>query len=130
MEGHYYFSGKYLILSQTSEISLTKLLNRAIEIDPMYDDGGPYRSLGRYYTKLPWPMKDLKRSLSLIEKSLSQNNKRALSLYFYGDAQQQLGDKKGARKSFEAILSLEATGKYGPEVRRYRGLAKRHLNAL
>ena len=107
-----------------------KNAEQAIAIDPLYDDGGPYRSLGRFYTKLPWPMKDLKKSISLIEKSIAQNKNRALTLYFYGDAQQQIGDKNGARKSFEAILHLSATGAYAAEIRKYQVLAQKHLKSL
>lgn len=108
----------------------TSNANRAIAIDPLYDDGGPYRSLGRYYTKLPWPMQDLKRSLVLIKKSLAQNRNRALTLYFYADAQAQLGSKEGARKSLQTIISLQATGKFAPEIRRYQVLARKRLLSL
>ncbi|MEC7987605.1 MAG: hypothetical protein VX278_20730 [Myxococcota bacterium] len=108
----------------------TQNANKAIAIDPLYDDGGPYRSLGRYYTKLPWPMKDLEKSISLIEKSIAQNRQRALTLYFYADAQEQLGNKAEAKKYFEEILALSATGPYAPEIRRYQGLSTQRLSSF
>ena len=104
--------------------------NKAIEIDPLHDDGGPYRSLGRYYTKLPWPMKDLKKSMTLLEKSMEENGARALTLYFYAEAQKDSGDKAGARKSLEKILQFEPNGNNAPEVRRYQRLSKELLEAL
>ena len=108
----------------------TKNANRAIAIDPLYDDGGPYRSLGRYYTKLPWPMKDLKRSIRLIKKSLEQNRERALTLYFYADALEQLGNEEEAKKIFATILALQPVGKFAPEIRRYQSIAQKRLEEL
>ena len=102
---------------------------QAVKLKPLYDDGGPYRSLGIYYTKLPWPMQDLDKADSLLKLSLKENPKRALSLYHYANIQEQLGDTKGAQKTLKSILALVPEEGNAPEIRRYQALAQQKLKA-
>ncbi|MBM75151.1 MAG: hypothetical protein CMK59_07105 [Proteobacteria bacterium] len=102
---------------------------QAIKIDPLYDDGGPYRSLGIYYTKLPWPMQDLDRARELIDLSLKENPKRALSLYHYANIQTQAGEANAAQKTLESILTLVPEEGNAPEIRRYQALAHQQLKS-
>ena len=36
---------------------------KAYELDKMYNDAGPVLSLGRFWSVLPWPMRDRKKAL-------------------------------------------------------------------
>ena len=102
---------------------------KAVQIKPLYDDGGPYRSLGIYYTKLPWPLQDLNKATSRLNLSLKENPKRALSLYHYANIQEQAGDANGAQQTLNTILGLIPEEGNAPEIRRYQALAHQRLKS-
>ena len=41
---------------------------KTYEIDKMYKEGGPMLSLGRFWSVLPWPMRDRKKALSYLRE--------------------------------------------------------------
>ena len=103
---------------------------KAISIDPLYDDGGPYRSLGIYYTKLPWPLQDLQKAEELIGRSMKENPNRALSLYHYAEIQIKSGDSTGGKNTLQKILSLDPEKGNAPEIRRYKPQAEERLHSI
>jgi tetratricopeptide (TPR) repeat protein len=51
-------------------------LEKAYQLNKMYDDGGPMIALGRFWYVVPWPMQDKKRSLKYLreyQKSFPDN---------------------------------------------------------
>ena len=73
VEGHYYFGlsvGTYSdgvsILKAIKEGLKNKTqssFEKSYELDKMYNDAGPVLSLGRFWSVLPWPMRDRKKAL-------------------------------------------------------------------
>ena len=79
IEGHYYYA---LNLAQYGlGISIVKALLQGVgaeyedhlktvlKINRGYDDGGALRAMGRYFFKLPWPKRDLKRSIEFLKEA-------------------------------------------------------------
>ena len=79
IEGHYYYT---LCLAQYSiGISIIKALakglgskyemhiGKALEIDKQYDYAGPLRAIGRYWYRLPWPKRDIKKSIQYLKEA-------------------------------------------------------------
>jgi tetratricopeptide (TPR) repeat protein len=72
-DGHYYYGLSVGIYSDGVSI-LTALkeglknktqssFEKAYELDKMYNEAGPMLSLGRFWSVLPWPMRDRKKAL-------------------------------------------------------------------
>lgn len=38
------------------------------KLDKMYEDGGPIKAIGRFWSVLPWPMKDKKKAVMYLEE--------------------------------------------------------------
>ncbi len=79
IEGHYYYA--LCIAEYSIGISIVKALakglgpeyekhvGKAIEMDRHYDGAGPLRAMGRYWYKLPWPKRDLKKSIRYLKEA-------------------------------------------------------------
>ncbi len=79
IEGHYYYA--LCIAEYSIGISIVKALakglgpeyekhvGKAIEMDRQYDGAGPLRAMGRYWYKLPWPKRDLKKSIRYLKEA-------------------------------------------------------------
>jgi hypothetical protein len=81
VEGHYYFGlsvGTYSdgvsILKAIKEGLKNKTqssFEKAYELDKMYNDAGPVLSLGRFWSVLPWPMRDRKKALEYYNEFMA-----------------------------------------------------------
>ena len=123
-------AGTFVTVKEDLSTKYKDNADQAIELDPSFDDGGPYRSLGIYYTKLPWPMQDLEQAKDLIGRSLSANPNRALSLYYYAEVQIQSGDVEEGQKNLYKIIHLDPAKGNAPEIRRYQILAQQRLRSI
>jgi len=80
IEGHYYYA--LCIAEYSIGISIVKALakglgpeyerhvGKAIEINRHYESAGPLRALGRYWYKLPWPKRDIKKSVRYLQEAV------------------------------------------------------------
>lgn len=98
-------------------------LDKSLEMDPGFSDGGPWITKGRYYSELPWPKRDLDKSRQLLEKAMQQQP-QALRLYLYlAETQLKAGEAKKATQTISKALSGDPS--YDPpEARRVKELAK------
>jgi len=77
-DGHYYYglnvgiySDGVSILTALAEGLKSKTqssLEKAYELDKMYNEAGPMLSLGRFWAVVPWPYKDKKKALTLYRE--------------------------------------------------------------
>lgn len=77
-DGHYFYGlsvGVYSdgvsVLTALSEGLKGKTqagFEKAYELDKMYRDGGPMLSLGRFWSVLPWPMRDREKALTYLRE--------------------------------------------------------------
>lgn len=123
-------SGTFVTVSEDLSTRYKTNAEKAIQLESLYDDGGPYRSLGIYYTKLPWPLQDLEKAEELLLRSLKENPNRALSLYYYAEVQIQNGDVAGGKQTLQKILSLDPYAGNTPEIHRYQPKARQRLQTL
>jgi tetratricopeptide (TPR) repeat protein len=81
LEGHYYYAlcltqrmiaiGGFNTLVQGLDREYAEHMNKAFAIDKYYDTAGPLKGLGRYFYYLPWPRKDLKKSIAYLEEAVA-----------------------------------------------------------
>ena len=83
-------------------------MNKVIELDPEYEDGGAYRVLGRVYFKLPgFAGGSNEESLKLLEKSIEMGPEDANTRLFLGETLLAMNDTERAREELEYVLSME-----------------------
>jgi tetratricopeptide (TPR) repeat protein len=83
-------------------------MNKVIELNPEYEDGGAYRVLGRVYFKLPgFAGGSNEESLKLLEKSIEMGPEDANTRLFLGETLLAMKEIERAREELEFVLSIE-----------------------
>lgn len=130
--GHYYAAaavGVYAqgigilnALGQGIEGKFNERLDKAIQLDPTVDSGGPWMAKGRYFYELPLWMNDLKKSRELLEKTTTRfpNNLRA-QLYL-AETLLKDGKEKEAKAAIDRVFHNPGTDP--AEARRVRERAQ------
>lgn len=78
---------------------------RAAQLDPSVNRGGPDRALGRYYYEVPGILGgDKEKSLEHLKRSLAYNEHETLTHLFLGDTYAALGSYVDARREYQAVL--------------------------
>jgi tetratricopeptide (TPR) repeat protein len=114
IEGHYYYA---LCIAQYSiGVSILRALAkglgpeyekhtaRAIEINKQYDYAGPLRAMGRYWYQLPWPKRDLEKSISYLEEAQYCAPKSIRGKVYLAEAYFKNGQKEKAREQLKKTL--------------------------
>lgn len=117
VEGHYYYA---LCLAEYSiGISIVKALakglgpeyekhvGRAIEIDRNYDSAGPLRAMGRYWYKLPWPKRDLKKSIFYLQQAAEAAPYSMRGRVYLAESYLKEGDKELAQAELRKALEMQ-----------------------
>jgi hypothetical protein len=81
-----------------------KHLNNILKTNKDYQNGSAYTAYGRYWYKLPWPKRSLKRSLEMFRIAEKYDPSNVVLLNFLGDTLYDKGDKTGAKQCWENIL--------------------------
>lgn len=78
IEGHFWYgcaAGTYAdgvsIITAVAEglADKTKVgFETAYKLNKRYEDGGPIKAIGRYWSVLPWPLKDIKKGVKYLEE--------------------------------------------------------------
>ena len=81
-------------------------LEKAYELDKMYDEAGPILSLGRFWAIVPWPYKDKKKALRFYREYQSTQyfNRKAEGKIYLAELLLEL---KGDKNKEEANVLLE-----------------------
>jgi tetratricopeptide (TPR) repeat protein len=98
--------------------SLIKTLEKAVELDPAVDAGGPLRLLGTLYLRAPpWPRGpgDSEKALELLERAVDEYPEHPLNHFFYAEA---LFDDEEYEDALEEIQ--EARARVDPAVLHWR----------
>jgi tetratricopeptide (TPR) repeat protein len=124
IEGHYYYA---LNLAQYGlGISIIKALvqglgseyeehiKTVLQINKGYDDAGPLRAIGRYYYKLPWPKRDLKKSIEYLKEANRLSLWNCRGHVYLSESYLKNGERNLARE--ELLLTLRAEGNPEKEV--------------
>ncbi|MFH1945164.1 MAG: TRAP transporter TatT component family protein [Acidobacteriota bacterium] len=114
-EGHYWLAVNYGSQGETrgvlKSLSLVKpikaALQKVIDLDRSFEDGGADRVMGRVYFKLPGFAGGSKdKSIEHLEKSLEYGPDDPVSLLYYAETLLSMKEKDKARVQLERILAL------------------------
>lgn len=97
---------------------------RALERDPDLYQGAIQRLLGRYYTKLPWPLTKADRAVALLEEAHRHDPAHVNGMLYLGEALVLTGQEERAR----ALFASCSTGT-GPDPEAPR-ICREHLQSL
>lgn len=83
--------------------------NKAISINPKYDNGGIYRAFGRYYFKLPRPKYDSEKSEAFYKKALAVNPNITRTYFYQAElyVKEELWGK--AKSTLDKLAAINAT---------------------
>jgi len=134
VQGHYFGAlgiGQYSqgvgilnALAEGLEGKFNERLDKAIAIDPSFDNGGPLITKGRYFYELPWPMRNLGKSAELLNRCLAKNPGNARAHLYLAETLLKDGKAKEAKPHIDQVMT--ASDAYDPaEVARVRGWGKR-----
>jgi len=137
IEGNYYYA---LSLAQYSiGISIVKALlkglgpdyerhlEKALAINREYDYAGPLRAMGRYWYRLPWPKRDLNKSIYYLEESVEVAPRSIRGYVYLAETYLKDGKKDRAQAVLQKAVTIDSNP--GPEVdaRRWKGMAEELL---
>lgn len=107
---------------------IKEAMNKVIELDRGYEDGGPDRVLGRVYFKLPGIAGgSKKKSLEHLLKSKELAPNDALTRCYLAETLLSLKEKDKAREELEYVLSLESDPRWIAGVDDHKKTAKKML---
>ena len=133
VEGHYYAAlgiglycqgtGVIKILREGKDKAFTEELDKALAADPFFDRGGPLLAKGRYHFELPWPMRDLKKSIEHYRRILARFPYRPRARLFLAESLLKDGRAREAAAELGRLLE-DDHGQDPPESRRVQWLAR------
>lgn len=106
---------------------------RALSLDPSYDQGAPYRALGTLLVKAPpWPVGvgDDERGLELLEEGAHLFPDQPASHLFLGDALASAAMTTEATESYERVITLCLDPGWGTVCETYGTRARKALDRL
>jgi len=84
---------------------------KAYELDKHFDEGAPMVVLGRYYQQMPWPMKDLKKSLQYLEEAKRFHPNNLRGRLHLAETYLDLGEKEKAKAELAFVLQAQPSPK-------------------
>ena len=137
IEGHYYYA---LSLAQYSiGISIVKALikglgpdyerhlGKALAINSDYDYAGPLRAMGRYWYRLPWPKRDLKKSIYYLEQSVEAAPQSIRGYVYLAESYLKNGENERAKAALQKAVMIESNSGLEVDARRWKGRAEELL---
>lgn len=108
---------------------IKEAMNKVIEIDRSYEDGGPDRVMGRVYFKLPgFAGGDNKKSLEHLLKSKEFGPNDPVTRIYLADTYLELKQVDKAREELEFVLNMPSDSRWISGVDEYKAQAQEMLN--
>ncbi len=112
---------------------VVRLCEKAREIDPKFQQGGPARILGGLYAKAPpWPASigDIEESEEILTELVATYPDYPLNQFFLGETLMKLSDYERAEQCFRIVLRARPTGIWCLEGPHYRTQARQRLKDI
>ncbi len=135
-DGYYWLGVNYGVYGEARGVlkslflvgDIKEAMNKVIELDREYEDGGPDRVLGRVYFKVPgFAGGSKKKSLEHLLKSKEIGLNDPLTRFYLADTYLSLKEVDKAREELEYVLSMESDPRWVSGVDDCREDAKQML---
>ena len=130
VEGHYYYA---LCLAQYSlGINIIKVLSKglahefekhieeALKINKLYENAGPLRVMGRYWYLLPWPMRNIKKSIRYLEEAVTCAPTNILGHVYLAESHLKAGKKELAKEHLQKALEITPDLTHEVDAKRWK----------
>ena len=105
-------------------------MNKVIELEPAYEDGGPDRVLGRVFFKLPgFAGGDKQKSLEHLLRSKEFGPEDSLTRVYLAETYLKLKEKEKAREELEYVMNMESDDRWFYAINENKELARELLNS-
>jgi tetratricopeptide (TPR) repeat protein len=137
-DGHYWLGVNHGKVGETrgvlKSLSLVKpiknAMNKVIELDRSYEDGGPDRVLGRVFFKLPgFAGGDKKKSLEHLLKSKEYGPEDAVTRIYLAETYMALKEKDKAREELNYVMDMESDTRWLYAIDENKEVARELLNS-
>lgn len=137
-DGHYWLGVNQGMVGDTrgvlKSLSLVKpiknAMNKVIELDRSYEDGGPDRVLGRVYFKLPGFAGGSKdKSLEHLLKSKEYGPEDPVTRIYLAETYLGLKEKEKAREELEYVLNMEPDSRWFYAIDENKEVARELLDS-
>ncbi|MDQ3263642.1 MAG: hypothetical protein M3Y59_08285 [Myxococcota bacterium] len=110
-------------LGEGVEGKFNERLDRAIQLDPTIDHGGPWMLKGRYHYELPWPMRDLNKSRAMLEKTVGKFPQNLRAQFYLAETLHK--DGKHAEAKAALARAKAGPGTHPAEAKRVWAMVKK-----
>ena len=134
IEGHYYYAlclGQYSIgisiikaLAKGLGPDYEKHVEKALEIDKQYDYAGPLRAMGRYWYRLPWPKRDIKKSIRYLKESVASVPMSIRGRVYLAESYLKAKEKEMAKEQLQKALDIVPDLKAEVDAKRWKEKAR------
>ncbi len=100
-------------------------LERAAALNAGYEHGGIDAAWGRFYAKLPWPLRDAKRAAAHFRRVTDVNPYHLRARVYWADLQLDQDNPREAKRLLEEVAAAPGDKYDGPEERRAKLMAAR-----
>lgn len=120
-DGHYWLGVNYGVYGEARGVlkslflvdDIKEAMNKVIELDRAYEDGGPDRVLGRVYFKLPgFAGGSKEKSLEHLLKSKEFGPEDALTHIYLAETYLKFDEVNKAREELEYVLNMESDSRW------------------
>ena len=120
-DGYYWLGVNYGVYGEAKGVlkslflvdDIKRAMNKVVELDRSYEEGGPDRVLGKMYFKLPgFAGGSNDKSAEHLLKSLEYGPNDPLTRYYLADTYLALKEVEKARKELEFILNMESDDRW------------------
>jgi hypothetical protein len=136
VHGHYYGAiglglysegvGILTALREGLEGKFRDLAQAALRIDKDFLDGAPQMVWGRYFLKLPWPKRDVRKSVEVLTACVKDHPRNLRAKLYLADALDADAKKDGAKQMVQEVIDAPPGGDQ-PEERRVKALARKWM---
>ena len=133
VDGHYWLGVNYGLYGNTKGIMkslslvdpIKEEMAKVIELNPDYDQGGPYRVLGRLYFKLPGLFGgDNDKAIELLSKAVSLGPQRWLNHVYLAAVYMDEGQNDKAKALLDKVIAGPAQKGMEPEYTDWKAQAQ------
>jgi tetratricopeptide (TPR) repeat protein len=137
-DGHYWLGVNHGKVGETrgvlKSLSLVKpiknAMNKVVELNRSYEDGGPDRVLGRLFYKLPgFAGGDKQKSLEHLLKSKEYGPDDAVTRIYLAETYLALKDKDKAREELEYVINMVPDNRWRNAIDENKQVAQELLNS-
>jgi tetratricopeptide (TPR) repeat protein len=137
-DGHYWLGVNHGKVGETrgvlKSLSLVKpiknAMNKVIDLDRSYEEGGPDRVLGRVFFKLPgFAGGDKKKSLEHLLKSKEYGPEDAVTRIYLAETYLALKEKDKAKEELDYVMKMESDNRWYYAIDEKKEVANELLNS-